>query len=418
MKNIVFQSIYSKSVINSKIITLFVLIICYLNTNAQCHPGIGFTDQSQIDSFPVLWPNCTEMNGDIFISGNNISNLQGLSKIKYVEDFWIENTTPLQNFTGLDSLMKVKSLTIINNDRIKNFTGLSSLDTIIEAFDISFNDSLINFEGLNSLRYIGGGFGPQVNSSLINFHGLDSLIFMGGYSYIYNNDELKDFTGLGVVRGSTIYIIDNDSIVNFTGLTRLKTCELEIRKNKNLESLTGLESIDTIAGLTIQDNDKLIDISALENTVLLKPHYVHFYNNDILSDCAIQSVCTRISEYATFVDFGGNAPGCNSVEEVDSICDLQDVEELPQQGHFAISPNPAVEVVELKCLFGQAKLIEIEIYNSIGRLVIYEKVPFQDGQAIIPVSCLATGIYLLRTCVSGKVITGRFVKMKFIEFPK
>lgn len=45
----------------------------------SCLPdGITFTSQEQIDNFQNNYPNCTEIEGDVTISGYDISNLNGL----------------------------------------------------------------------------------------------------------------------------------------------------------------------------------------------------------------------------------------------------------------------------------------------------------------------------------------------------
>jgi hypothetical protein len=58
-----------------------VLMFIRVSGPAQsCLPeGITFNRQSQIDSFQVNYPGCTEIEGDVTITGNIIYDLNGLN---------------------------------------------------------------------------------------------------------------------------------------------------------------------------------------------------------------------------------------------------------------------------------------------------------------------------------------------------
>jgi len=69
---------------------VFILIfVSFSATNAQpCLPqGITFTSQEQIDNFQAVFPNCTEIEGDVIISGNDITTLDGLLVLTAVGGF-------------------------------------------------------------------------------------------------------------------------------------------------------------------------------------------------------------------------------------------------------------------------------------------------------------------------------------------
>ncbi len=71
------------------IFTLVAAAISYNIVFSQpCLPeGITFTTQEQIDNFQTNYPGCTEIEGDVIIGGNNISNLDGLSLVNAVGGF-------------------------------------------------------------------------------------------------------------------------------------------------------------------------------------------------------------------------------------------------------------------------------------------------------------------------------------------
>ncbi len=67
-----------------KLIIVLFTIYCSLFTihlsSQPCLPsGIVFSSQEQIDNFQTSFPNCTEIEGDVLIEGNDITNLDGLS---------------------------------------------------------------------------------------------------------------------------------------------------------------------------------------------------------------------------------------------------------------------------------------------------------------------------------------------------
>ena len=53
-----------------------MLLLSFSMFSQSCLPqGISFTSQAQIDSFPINYPGCTEIEGPVTISGSNIKNL-------------------------------------------------------------------------------------------------------------------------------------------------------------------------------------------------------------------------------------------------------------------------------------------------------------------------------------------------------
>lgn len=71
---------------------LFILIAIFLfqllTVSQPCLPeGITFTTQEQVDSFQINYPNCTEIDGNVLIEGNEIINLEGLSVLTAVDGY-------------------------------------------------------------------------------------------------------------------------------------------------------------------------------------------------------------------------------------------------------------------------------------------------------------------------------------------
>ena len=79
------------------------LILCQIIVFAKCDnsclpDGITFETQAQIDSFQVNYPNCNTIRGDVMISGDDITNLNGLNVLTSIEgDLYISNNSNLTN---------------------------------------------------------------------------------------------------------------------------------------------------------------------------------------------------------------------------------------------------------------------------------------------------------------------------------
>jgi hypothetical protein len=81
------------------------------------------------------------------------------------------------------------------------------------------------------------------------------------------------------------------------------------------------------------------------------------------------------------------------------------IAETQKENPISISPNPANETVNLRCSFSN---YEIQIYNSLGQLVMREKRHAET--ATIDVSALPPGVYLLRTLSGNTAAEIKFVK--------
>ena len=99
-----------------KLIILIITVHCSLFTvhlySQPCLPeGITFYTQAQIDSFQINYPNCTEIEGDVSIYGDEITNLSGLSVLTSIlGDLKIGKPfggTSLTNLSGLDNVTSI-----------------------------------------------------------------------------------------------------------------------------------------------------------------------------------------------------------------------------------------------------------------------------------------------------------------------
>ena len=70
------------------LISVHISLLTFHLFSQPCLPdGITFNTQTQIDSFQVNFPNCTEIEGGVKIEGNDIINLDGLNVISSIGEY-------------------------------------------------------------------------------------------------------------------------------------------------------------------------------------------------------------------------------------------------------------------------------------------------------------------------------------------
>jgi hypothetical protein len=177
--------------------TLLFMVAQTLVYSQQCLPeGITFTTQTQIDSFHINYPNCSEIIGDLVINGNGyaINNLENLNQITTIGG-------------GL----------YIGHSVLIDLSGMDNLSSVGGALALGYNDLLLNLNGLQSLHFVGDYLLIDDNNKLNNLTGLDSLSTLGGYIWIRGNPELTNIYGLNNIDPNTIndlQIRNNNSLSN------------------------------------------------------------------------------------------------------------------------------------------------------------------------------------------------------------
>ena len=340
----------------------------------SCLPdGIELTSQSQIDSFPINYPSCSEILGNILISEsipNNITNLDSLNQIETINGWLrIEYNTSLSDITGLENLTIIgDGLRIINNPSLASLSGLDSLTVVSDLF-VTYCDALESLTGLEGLTTLGGSLNIsanplltdlwglhnllaidgvielsgnvsmtnlsgldslttiisiliQSNDALVDFSGLDNLVEIVQYFTLANNNTLTDFTGLGNLSsiGTAFLLFTHDSLTSFSGLSSLERIEVfSINNCDQLIDLAGLENVDTLGSFIIEQCDNLQNLDAIGNADLSHANVIRFQANPALSICGQSNICDYIMEGGA-IELTNNAPGCNNVSEILQYC--------------------------------------------------------------------------------------------------
>lgn len=323
-----------------------------------CPTELTLRLQSQIDKFAVIFPNCADFPGNLTLELNNeTTNLLGLSILETIEgNFWLNGLNLNNNIADLNGLNNLTSVNgfcrIGNNSTLTTLSGLDALSHVGGNLEIKGNNVLESFNSLNQLQeaetiIITGNLG------LMSFQGLNNLQICNGFLGIEGNNtltSLESLSNLTTVNGS-LTIDGNHGLLNLHGLESLQTVgeNLNIGSsegNHNLINLQGLNNLETVGeSFVIEDNDELVSLSGFENlneignwfevvnnnnlTSLFDANEVNFtfqnleiFSNDILSECAIWSVCNFLANPDANSFFQGNSPDCNTPQAVTNQCSI------------------------------------------------------------------------------------------------
>ena len=108
------------------VIILFMLASMSISAQAKCVlENNTFTRQSQLDSFPLLHPGCTELERiGIYTSG--ITDLSALGSLKNINSLTIYRTA-ITTLTGLDSLERCVQFDMWGNNSLTDIKALKKL---------------------------------------------------------------------------------------------------------------------------------------------------------------------------------------------------------------------------------------------------------------------------------------------------
>ena len=253
---------------------LLFLLVYETGAQSSCLPyGIRFEYQSEIDDFQYNYPGCTEIEGNVEISGyGGINNLDGLNVL-----------------TSIGGSLEISGF-FMNQLSLE---GLNNIASVAGDLDINNNDSLIDLNGLNGLEIIGGDLRIRYNEGLTSLSGLNNLTSVKYDLTVQGNHSLPDLSGLE----NLVSVGDN----------------IEIVSNGSMTSLNGLGNIS------------IIHLDGL-----------YIYGNPLLSDCETETICDYLVTSSGTINIYNNAEGCNQPIEVANACDTT-LSCLPNGNYYFLS---------------------------------------------------------------------------------
>ena len=230
-----------------------------------CPGDITLSSQAEVNAF-----DCTSVEGNLTISGDDISDLSPLSVLTNVGgNLYIGNNVVLQNLDGLSALSSVSGyFHIYFNDALTSIEGLSALTSVGGNLDIYENNLLTNVNGLSALTYVGGKLWLNYCNALANIDGLTAITSLDGDISIDHNNALMNIDGLsGLTTVNGILWLNNcNALMNLDGLIDLTFIggDAKIYNNDVMTNIDGLTSLMTIGGnLQVTNNPSLSEFCGL-----------------------------------------------------------------------------------------------------------------------------------------------------------
>ena len=351
-------------------ITLNLILGSAVNAQPCLPEGIIFNYQSQIDSFPIYYPNCSQILGDVKIVGEDITSLDSLIYLNYINGnlqiggSWFIPNPILSDISGVSNLDSVGgNLKIINNPGLEDLNAFLNLKKINGSLTIDYNVLLEDIDGLQNLDHSTLGNLNISNNPMLSecdvFFLCDYLDSPPGKVTIFDNDSGCDSPteiaeNCGVQLDCLPYGDYNftsqhqlDSFIDDYGICDTIYGSVYIR-GEDIHNLSSLQNTKAIFGkLVVSGNPELIDLGGLENLemVLLSTAiggwYFPFYeeNNDQLVDL---SALSSLKKAGIIVSVGNNG----------SLSDLTGLENivLDSNAQLMIFNNPGLSECNIRSI--------------------------------------------------------------------
>lgn len=404
----------------------------------QCE-DITLNNQTEIDNFFTNY-GCTEIEGSLHVSGEDIYNLEGLSAITSInESFIIQSCPNLETIIGWDNLNTIGETLLINdNSQLTHISGFSHLNIIgdqsvigglvisnnenllnVIDFDqltkiygnveINANPSLENINGFSKVETVQIGFKILDNSSLINIDGFQELTSVSGpftidlspslqdlnfnsLSHIYGDFNVKNtalidmsgFANLALIGG---FVIIDNTWTNLTGLnsiSKINTLHFLNTNHENFENL--FPNLTEVNHLTFEKNPQLEKIEAFDNLQIVN-EYIRIVENPQLEKIeAFDNL--KLIKYLTIVLNGlKEIKGFNSVEKVEWLVisdnsKLESIEgfsQLETIHELKLSQNPLLYNLEgFRHLKKIEAMLQLESLGALQDLKAFSNASFGD----------------------------------------
>ncbi len=262
------------------------------NLNLLANEGLtdldGFVNLKQIGGFLEIkghrsmvsftgLSNLTTIGTDIRIIGNDLSNLDGLTKLNEIKgNLELTNNFKLSDINVFANVFSIKELRIKNN----NLTDLSGFSGLKDAGAIILN-----------------------NCDITNLNDLSNLTSLANRLVLYNNKNLENISGISNAIGKNII-------------------QLEIGGNPNLRSLTGLENLEIISSfVSIFNNQKLKNLDALSNMTKITKNLGIRHNSGLENACGIVQLLENETAVGGLTIIETNGVNTSTVETIIEYCD-------------------------------------------------------------------------------------------------
>ena len=224
-------------------LVICLLILLPLIGNAQgtvCNSGQGIIlrSQAEVDNFVATYGDCNNVR-TLRIEGNDITNLNGLSNIRFIGNtLYLESVPNLTNLNGLSNLRSIfGNLIIANNAKITNLDAFSNLSTLAIEVRIYNMKNLTSIEGLKNVSKI-----PRIrifnNTKLADCCSIYHLINHPNVQIVSMYGNAGNCTKIGILADpntSTISVAETDGTANDGAICQGTSAQLTASGTFNFE---------------------------------------------------------------------------------------------------------------------------------------------------------------------------------------
>lgn len=322
----------------NQFLLILVFGVSFYGALSQCPSGdMAFSEQNQLDSFAINYPDCQSFDHLIFINGS-VNNLNGLSKLKRINNLTITGCDSINTLQGLENLEAVSRLMIVGCKGLKDLVGLSQLKKV-EVLSLGFNPNFINPVGLSSIDTI-EIWQSYGNHAMESFEGLESVKYLDQMSI---SDSIVEFEGLPVLDSITfLSLISTDSINSFNDITQYFNKVQSFNASNIAFTTEGISDFDIIDEISFSNMKELV-----------------FTDQDEPMNISLSSIGLTKCQNITGID---NLDTYNSQSlSVVECHTLNDIERLPQ----SLSSIAIYSCNSLSRLGGEmSDVIEINLWNN------------------------------------------------------
>ena len=282
--------------------------------------------------------------GNLEIRHTAITNLSGLSNIKYVDEVWIYENTVLKSLETLGGPQRINRLRIYNNPYI------------VKCSDFSFSKKLFTLTINNNHR---------LEVLDISFENIEPSEFTISVS-VFENPKLKSIRLNDPSSEMGVVLIDSNQILEsvYVGASS-DTIGFKLVRCEKVEKVSGFQDVKRMGVCWVHDNPQLNEL------------------------CFIKQTLQR--EGISWLKVENNAPGANSEAEImatDCSNFNTGINELNHQ-KLTLYPNPAHNEVFLEI---PNKLTQYQIYDMSGKIVQQGNV---EANGRIGLAMVSGGMYIL-----------------------
>lgn len=226
-----------------KVFAVFIFLLYSGITSAQT---CNICSQDDVDNWTQVFSNA------LYISGNDITNLDGMSELDFsLGNVWIYDNPNLTNINGLTNFRQAGgSVQIYNNPLLEKIVELPKFEGCF-GLEIRNNSSL---DTINLPSYVDNRYRIKNNASLL-FIDISSSLNLERVE-VSNNPILSTIVfPSDVTTIDSVTIVNNGSLTNIDALSKLTTFTqgIKIQDNSLLKDFCGLYSIIVNNPIAIPD---------------------------------------------------------------------------------------------------------------------------------------------------------------------